>query len=201
MYLSPDQSSPRELYHLLIGLINPRPIAWVSTCNAEGISNLAPYSFFNGVCASPPTLLFCPANTRDGEKKDTLRNIEDTGEFVVNVVSEKLGQVMSDTSAALPHGESEFLACGVREAPSRHVRPPRVADSPAAMECRLREIVRVGRGPLAGNVVIGNILAFHLDDAVLDPDGRPDPARLQTIGRMGGAGYTRTGDRYEISRP
>jgi flavin reductase (DIM6/NTAB) family NADH-FMN oxidoreductase RutF len=193
--------TPRDAYALLISVILPRPIAWVSTVSADGRGNLAPFSFFQGVTANPPTLLFVAANTREGAKKDTLRNIEATGEFTVNLVSYSLAEAMNATSASLPHGESEFERFGIRAAPAARVRPPRVADSPVSLECVLDRIVSVGEGPLAGNVIFGRILHAHVDDAVLGADGRPDPAKLDLIGRLGGEGYVRTRERFDLRRP
>ena len=192
---------PRDAYALLISVILPRPIAWVSTVSADGRGNLAPFSFFQGVTANPPTLLFVAANTREGAKKDTLRNIEATGEFTVNLVPYSLAEAMNATSASLPHGESEFERFGIRAAPAARVRPPRVADSPVSLECVLDRIVSVGEGPLAGNVIFGRILHAHVDDAVLGADGRPDPAKLDLIGRLGGEGYVRTRERFDLRRP
>ena len=189
------------MYKLMIGIINPRPIAWVSTCDQAGATNLAPYSFFTGVSAHPPTLLFCPANTRDGTKKDTLLNIEETEEFVVNVVPYHLADAMSDTSAPLSKGQSEFEAYHLSSSPATHVRPPLLKPSPVNIECRLQEIVRVGEGPLAGNIIIGTILCIHMDDQVLDASGMPDPEKLDLIGRMGTTFYSRTQQRFEIERP
>ena len=193
--------TPRDAYALLISVILPRPIAWVSTVSADGRGNLAPFSFFQGVTANPPTLLFVAANTREGAKKDTLRNIEATGEFTVNLVPYSLAEAMNATSASLPHGESEFERFGVRPAPSARVKPPRVADSPVSLECVLDRIVSVGEGPLAGNVIFGRILHAHVDDAVLGADGRPDPVKLDLIGRLGGEGYVRTRERFDLRRP
>jgi len=158
MLLDFEKLSPRESYPWLINTINPRPIAWVSTIAADGRTNLAPFSFFQGVCASPPTLLFTGANDRTGKKKDTILNIEQVPEFVVNVVPYALREAMNQSSAPLPHGESEFDRFNIAPAPSLRVRPPRVAAAPAAFECRLDRIVRVGEGPLAGNVVFGTVL-------------------------------------------
>lgn len=195
------QLRPRDAYGLLISTILPRPIAWVSTVSSEGRGNLAPFSFFQGVTANPPTLLFVVANTRDGGRKDTLRNVEATGEFVVNLVPFALAEAMNATSASLPHGESEFERFGIASAPSARVRPPRVAASPVALECALDRIVTVGEGPLAGNVVFGRIVHAHVEDAVLGPDGRPDPAKLDLIGRLGGEAYVRTRERFDLRRP
>ncbi|HYC70339.1 MAG TPA: flavin reductase family protein [Opitutaceae bacterium] len=201
MTLDFEQLPPRESYPWMINAITPRPIAWVSTVSAEGRTNLAPFSFFQGVCANPPTLLFSGANDRHGNRKDTIKNVEAVPEFVVNIVPYALREKMNATSAPLPHGESEFERFGIGAAPALRVAPPRVATAPAAFECRVDRIVRVGEGPLAGNIVIGRILCLHVDESVLGPDGRIDPARLDTIGRMGGEMYARTTDRFEIPRP
>lgn len=192
---------PRHAYPWMISMITPRPIAWVSTISAEGRHNLAPFSFFQGVTSNPPTLMFVPVNNRDGVKKDTVRNIEQTPEFVVNLVSAVLAETMNSTSALLPYGESEFETFGVQAEPSTRVRPPRVAASPVAFECSLYSIVPIGEGPLAANVVFGRILCAHVSDAILDERGRIDPAKLDTIGRMGGEEYCRTRDRFALPRP
>lgn len=190
-----------EAYMWMTTTILPRPIAWVSTVSADGKTNLAPFSFFQAITANPPTLMFVPANLRDGSPKDTLRNIEATGEFVVNVVPFALAEPMNATAALLPHGESEFEKFGVESAPSTHVRPPRVAASPAAFECKLDRIVRIGEGPGAGNVVFGRILAMHVDPTVLDADGLPNAAKLDLVGRMGREDYSRTTGQFSIKRP
>jgi len=192
---------PREAYGLMTASILPRPIAWVSTVSAEGRTNLAPFSFFQGVTSNPPTLLFIPTNNREGMKKDTLLNIEQVPEFVVNVVPFVLAEKMNATAALLPHGESEFERFGIGAVPSSKVKPPRVAGAPIAFECTLHSIVRVGEGPLAANVVFGRIQQLYVDDAVLGRDGMPDPGKLDLIGRLGGELYARTTDRFAIRRP
>tara|TARA_R110002094_G_scaffold102080_1_gene101790 strand:- start:42 stop:650 length:609 start_codon:yes stop_codon:yes gene_type:complete len=191
----------RDSYQWMISTITPRPIAWVSTLSVDGKSNLAPFSFFQGVCANPPTLMLVPVNTRDGSKKDTVRNIEAVPEFVVNLVSHPLGEKMSETAAMLPHGESEFEAFGIASVPSTNVRPPRVAEAPVAFECAFDQVVHIGEGPLAANVIFGRILSAHVRDEVLGADGKPDAAKLDLIGRMGGEDYTTTRDTFTIERP
>lgn len=193
--------APRDRYAWMIDIITPRPIAWVSTISAEGRTNLAPFSFFQGVCAQPPTLLFVGANDRNGKKKDTIVNIEQVPEFVVCVVPHALGAAMNQTAAALPYGESEFDKFGIAAAASTQVRPPRVAESPVALECRLDRIIQVGEGPLAGNMVLGRIVCAHVNEEVLNAEGRIDPAKLDLIARMGGDLYARTTERFSISRP
>ncbi|MBL9214723.1 MAG: flavin reductase family protein [Opitutaceae bacterium] len=201
MLIDFQQLPPRDSYPWLIGSINPRPIAWVATISSAGRTNLAPFSFFQGVCASPPTLLFTGANDRHGRKKDTIVNVEQVPEFVVNIVPYALREPMNQTSAPLPHGESEFERFGIAAAPSARIRPPRVAESPVAFECKVDRIVRVGEGPLAGNIVIGTVLCAHVSESVLDAEGHLDPRKLDTIGRMGGDFYTRTTELFTIRRP
>jgi flavin reductase (DIM6/NTAB) family NADH-FMN oxidoreductase RutF len=193
--------SVRDAYSLMTTSIMPRPVAWVSTMSAEGRTNLAPFSFFQGVTANPPTLLIVPVNNREGRKKDTARNIEETGEFVVNVVPFALAEQMNATAALLPAEESEFEKFGIAQAPSTRVRPPRVAATPIAFECTLHLIVPVGEGPLAAAVIFGRIEYAHIADDVLGPDGTPDPGKLDLLGRLGGELYTRTTDRFAIKRP
>ncbi len=190
-----------QAYAWMTGLITPRPVAWVSTIDEAGRSNLAPFSFFNGVTSAPPTLLFVPVNLRDGGKKDTVLNLEAVPECVVHIVPRALADTMNACAARLPRGESEFSAFGIAAAPSLHVRPPRVAEAPAAFECRVRQIVPVGEGPLAAHVVIADIVWLHVRDDVLGPDGGIDAARLDAVGRLGGEDYATTRDRFQLARP
>ena len=201
MELDPDSLNTRTMYEWMIHSILPRPIAWVSTVSVSGVTNLAPFSFFQGVCARPPTLMFCPVNHRDGSSKDTLRNIEATGEFVVNTVSAADAEAMNATSAMLGFEESEFERFGLAAVPSVMVRPPRVASASVAFECRLDRIIRVSEGPAGGNIVLGRIVRMYVADAVIGANGYPDPDRLDLIGRMGGTEYLRTRDRFSIDRP
>ena len=201
MELDPQTLGTREMYEWMITTIIPRPIAWVSTISPDGVTNLAPFSFFQGVCARPPTLLFCPANDRRGNPKDTLRNVRETGEFVVNLVSSAQVEAMNATAATLPYGESEFSRFGVGQLPSLRIRPPRVAGSPVSFECELDRIIAVGEGPVAGHVVLGRIVQFHVADEVLGPDGKPDPERLGLVGRLGRDEYVSLGERFRLDRP
>ncbi|MBI5766448.1 MAG: flavin reductase family protein [Verrucomicrobia bacterium] len=192
---------PRDVYAWMTSTILPRPIAWVSTISADGKTNLAPFSFFQGVCSNPPTLMFVPVNTRDGAKKDTVRNLEQVPEFVVNLVPFALAEEMNRTAATLPYGESEFDQFGIAAAPSEKVRPPRVAAAPVAFECTLDRFVHIGEGPLAAHVTFGRIHVVHVSDAVLGPDGRVDPAKLDLVGRLGGELFVRTTERFALKRP
>lgn len=191
----------REAYAWMTDLITPRPIAWVSTVDAEGRSNLAPFSFFNGVTSAPPTLLFVPVNLRDGAKKDTVRNLEAVPECVVHIVPHALAAKMNACAARLPHGESEFSAFEIEPSPSLKVRPPRVAAAPAAFECRVRQIVPVGEGPMAAHVVICDIVWLRVRDEVLGANGAVDAAKLDAVGRLGGESYATTRDRFQLERP
>jgi flavin reductase (DIM6/NTAB) family NADH-FMN oxidoreductase RutF len=191
----------REAYAWMTDLITPRPIAWVSTVDASGRSNLAPFSFFNGVTSTPPTLLFVPVNLRDGAKKDTVLNLEAVPECVVHIVPRALADQMNACAARLPHGESEFAAFGIAAEPSAKVRPPRVAAAPAAFECCVRQIVGVGEGAGAAHVVICDIVHLHVRDEILDAQGAVDAARLDAVGRLGGEDYATTRERFQLERP
>jgi flavin reductase (DIM6/NTAB) family NADH-FMN oxidoreductase RutF len=190
-----------DVYHWLIGIITPRPIAWVTTVDPEGRVNLAPFSFFNAFSGNPPVVVFSPTLRRDGGKKDTLRNVEATGEFVLNAAVESLAEKINLSSKDLPYGESEVDLTGLKLLPSEKVKPPRIAETPVTMECKLLQIVPLGKGPIAGNLVIGEVLVMHIDDAVLDAKGRIDPRKLQTIARLGGDYYCRTSDLFTMKRP
>jgi len=201
MILDFETLAPRDAYNWMVHAITPRPIAWVSTISAEGKTNLAPFSFFQGVCSKPPMLIFSGAVDRTGKKKDSVINVTQVPEFVVNLVPHALADVMNLTAAPLPHGESEFEKFNIAAAPSMKVRPPRVAEAPVAFECRLDRIVDLGDGPQGSNVVFGRIVHAHVADAVLGADGQIDPRKLDTIGRMGGDFYTRTQELFTIVRP
>jgi flavin reductase (DIM6/NTAB) family NADH-FMN oxidoreductase RutF len=190
-----------DVYHLLIGIVTPRPIAWVTTIDLDGRVNLAPFSFFNAFSGNPPVVVFSPTLRRDGGKKDTLRNVEATGEFVLNAAVESLAEKINLSSKDLPYGQSEVDLTGLKLLPSVKVKPPRIAETPVTMECKLLQIVPLGKGPIAGNLVIGEVLVMHVDDAVLDSKGRIDPRKLQTIARLGGDFYCRTTDLFEMKRP
>ncbi len=190
-----------SVYQALVGVVNPRPIAWVTTVDEQGRVNLAPFSFFNAFGANPPVVVFSPTNRRDGSKKDTLLNLMAVPEFVLNAAVEDLAAPMNATAKELPRGQSEAEFAGLVLAPSTKVRPPRVAASPVHLECRVRQIIPVGEGAIAANLVIGEVLLMHIDDAVLDPAGRVDPRKLRTIARLGGNFYCRSTDLFEMERP
>jgi flavin reductase (DIM6/NTAB) family NADH-FMN oxidoreductase RutF len=190
-----------EAYRTLIEVVTPRPIAWVTSIDPESRVNLAPFSFFNAFGANPPVVVFSPTRRRDGSKKDTLLNVEATGEFVLNAAVEALAEQVNLSSKELPPGASEVELTGLSLLPSVKVRVPRIAEAPVNVECIVRQIIPVGEGPLAANLVIGEVVVIHVDDRVLGPTGRVDPRKLRTIGRMGGDDYCRTSDLFPMQRP
>ena len=204
----PSEIPYPEFYNILISSVAPRPIAWVSTLSAEGQPNLAPFSFFNAVCTKPPLLVFAPS-MRSPKKsaadpawqaKDTLRNIRETKEFVINTVTYELAEAMNLTSGDYEPGVNEFELAKLASAESKVVKPRRVAGSPVSFECRLYQILDFNPGPHGGSLVIGEIVSIHVDDKHLK-EGRIDRNSLDLIGRMGGAQYTRTTQRFEMIRP
>ena len=190
-----------EVYHALTGIVTPRPIAWVTTVDVAGRVNLAPFSFFNAFGSNPPVVVFSPTNRRDGSKKDTLLNVEATGEFVVHAAVASLAEAVNATSRELPAGESEVDYVGLHTTTSVRVKPPRLVEAPVAMECRVRQVIPVGSGPMSGNLVIGEVLVMHVRDDVLDARGRPDPRKLRTVARLGGDFWCYTSDLFELKRP
>lgn len=201
MLLDVATASPVDVYRMLTDIVTPRPIAWVTTIDRDERVNLAPFSFFNVFGANPPVVVFSPTRRRDGSKKDTLINVEATGEFVLNAAVAPLANQINLTSSELPHGQNEAELAGLALLPSTQVRPPRVAQSPVHLECRLRQIVPVGDGPMSANLVIGEIVLMHIADGLLAANGRIDPRKLQTIARLGADWYCRTTDLFEMPRP
>jgi len=202
---NPAECQPRQMYKLLTGMIVPRPVALVSTIDKQGVANLAPFSFFCGVGSNPPSVLFCPslrpgATAGTVEPKDTLRNIEETGEFVINVVSEAISAAANASAATVPPEVDEFVLSGLTPVASVVVRPPRVAESPAQMECKMLQVIYTGHGPGSGVIVLGEVLRFHLRVDLVE-NFRVDPAGLDAVGRMAGNTWVRTRDRFELIRP
>ncbi|HYO60404.1 MAG TPA: flavin reductase family protein [Actinomycetota bacterium] len=190
--IDPARLEGREPYFLITSLVVPRPIAWVSSVSADGVSNVAPHSYFNVISSNPWIVHF----TSTGEK-DTLRNVRATGEFVVNLVTRELVEEMNFTSADFPPGESEFDWARLEPAPSKLVTPPRVARARVAFECRVNDVVSKGNG----HMVFGDVLVAHVDEALFR-DGRVDPHLLRPVGRLGGALYTdASGDVFKVPRP
>jgi len=204
MELSPAAMSQSDRYKIMIGSIVPRPIALVSTRSISGRDNLAPFSFFSGVGSDPMMLLFCPANKPDGTEKDSLLNARlesegGAGEFVINVVPERLAAQMALAAEPLAHGDSEFDLTGLTPVPSSVVKPPRVAESPVSLECVTRQVIRTNPGrPGGGNIVLGEVVWIHVADAVINERLHIDPSLLDAVGRMGGLSYCRTRDRFDL---
>jgi flavin reductase (DIM6/NTAB) family NADH-FMN oxidoreductase RutF len=202
----PARESVQNIYKLMIGSIVPRPIAFVSSLDARGVRNLAPFSYFTAVSADPPVVLFCPSVRQEDPQrrlaahKDTLLNVIATREFVINVVNEGIAERMNLTSAQVPSDLDEFELAGLTPLPSELVKPPRVAESPVQMECRLRQIIEVSDRPSGGTIVLGEVVRFHVNDALVE-NFRIDPEKLAAIGRMGGPTYARTRDRFDLKRP
>lgn len=205
MIVDPATTDYRNVYKVLIGSVVPRPIAFVSTVSPEGAFNLAPFSFFTVASANPPVLMFNPALRGNPEApsdrcKDTLRNITTAREFVVNVVSEEFAQQMNLCSGDYPPEVDEFQLSGLTPVASDLVKAPRVAEAHVNMECRLLYTISLSGLANGGNVVLGEVIRFHIDDALFQ-NYRIDPDKLRAIGRMGGASYTRTLDRFDMIRP
>lgn len=201
MIVDPGGTAAADIYKLMVGIIVPRPIAFVSTVSVEGILNLAPFSFFTGISANPPVICFSPmVRGSDSQRKDTLHNIEATREFVVNIVSEEFAAQMNATSAEFPPEVDEFAVSRLTPVASDLVKPPRVGESKASMECRLLQVVHVSPKPLGGSLVMGEVVRFHVRDEIVD-NFRVDPDALRAIGRMGGPTYCRITDRFDMVRP
>ena len=184
---------------VLTGVIVPRPIAFVSSVSTEGIVNLAPFSFFNAMAYDPATIVLGISRSAGWKEKDTLANIEATGEFVVNVVVDDIAEAMNSTAAEFPTDVDEFKVGGLTAAPSELVRAPRVAESPVNMECRLNQVVAVGDGTKHA-IVIGEIVLMHIRDDIINGH-RVNHQRLKPVGRLAGNMYCTTHDVYELVRP
>ena len=201
MIFDPNEIPFQETHKLMIGSIVPRPIAFVSTQAKNGKNNVAPFSYFNGVCSKPPTIMFAPARRGwDGEEKDTLINIRDTEEFVVNIVSESFAEKMVMCATDFDSDVDEFEISGLNTADSQKIKPPRVEEAKISFECKLNQIVEIGDGSAgSGFVVIGTIVLFHIDDDIYD-DGRILLNQLEPLGRLAGNWYTRLTDTLKIVR-
>ena len=200
MIFNPASLINKERYQLLISTILPRPIAWVSSMDRAGNLNLAPFSYFTVVCNDPMTLLFCPGiPTATGAKKDTLRNVEEVPEFVINLTNQATAEAMNLTASSLPRDQSEFEWAGVTAVSSETIQVPRVAEAPVAFECKLQRIVIVSEKPGGGVAVFGEVQRIHIQDDIYI-DGAVAVDKLQPIGRIGGNGYVRVTDKFEMER-
>jgi len=197
--ISVDELAAKSAAHLLNSIVIPRPIAWVSSIDAAGTANLAPHSYFNAVSADPPIVMFASAHSSQLDprgRKDTLRNIEATREFVVQIVSEEMIGPMNRTAAEVPSATDEFELAGLDKCRSMRVRPPRIAGIGAALECRLNRLLDVGDA----TVVFGDVLVIHVEESLLQ-EGRVDPDRLRPLGRLGGSNYAGLGQIISLRRP
>lgn len=194
------QLAPRERYKLLVSTITPRPIAWIVSQDLSGRLNAAPFSFFNAFAGDPPVVGIGIGSHDPGRPKDTRANILQTGQFVVNLVSQEIAEAMNVTAIEFPADVDELEQAGLHTAPSAHVRPPRIAESPVAMECELMQMIELGA---ESALVLGRVLAMHIkDEVVLDEHKHHiDTPALRLIGRMHGTGwYARTSDLFEMPR-
>ena len=199
--LDPAQLGQVAMYKLLIGGVVPRPIATVSTISPEGNTNFAPFSFYNAVSSDPPCLSVSITRNSQGEKKDTLRNIEATGEFVVNATPVSLAQAINQASAEYPYGVSEFEKTGLTPAPSLKIKPPRIAEAPLSFECVLHGKMELGTGQQGSStLIVGRIVAVHVAEN-LYKDGKIDLQALQPLSRLGGIQYGQTTGIFELNRP
>ncbi|KAA3610213.1 MAG: flavin reductase family protein [Calditrichaeota bacterium] len=201
MLIDPKKQTFKENYKLMIGSILPRPIAFVSTVSHDGIHNLAPFSFFTGITSEPPTVCFSPTRRgTDGEAKDTLKNIESTGEFVINIVNESIVEQMNETATEFPPDVDEFQKSGLTAIGAKIVKAPLVNESPISFECKKLQVIEIGEAKAGGGfLVIGEIVMFHIKDALLE-NGRIKTDLLNPIGRLAGAEYTKLGERFTLQR-
>jgi len=201
MIFDPTEKPFSEIHKLMIGSIVPRPIALVSTTSTDGNNNVAPFSYFNGVCSNPPTIMFAPARRGwDGHEKDTLVNIRNNQEFVINIVSESFAEKMVKCSTDFDLNIDEFQVSGLTPESSSKVSPPKVKESKINLECKLDQIVEVGDGKAgSGFVVLGTIVLFHIDDDIYE-DGHILLDKLEPLGRLAGNWYTRPTDNLKITR-
>lgn len=197
MHVAAHELDARAAYRLLIACLVPRPIAWIATRGTSGVVNLAPFSFFGGVTSDPPTVMVAIGRRR-GMRKDTARNLIDTGSGVIHIPSRPLAEAMVASSIDAAPEVSELDALGLATAPCVEALAPRLADAAIAFEVRVERHFEVGRGP--SDLFLLEILHLHLDERIL-VDGLPDPTRLSAIGRLGGASYCDTSVSYEIARP
>ncbi|SNZ06729.1 NADH-FMN oxidoreductase RutF, flavin reductase (DIM6/NTAB) family [Persephonella hydrogeniphila] len=199
MEINVKKLEPKQIYKLMTSIIVPRPIAWISTVSKKGVYNLAPFSYFGGISSEPPLIMVSIGSKSPGEKKDTWKNIEETGEFVINMVTKEVLAEMNITALPFEEEVDEFEKAGLTPVPSTVVKPPRVKESPVSVECRRYEIIEIGKM----GVVLGEILNVHVRDDILNEKGYVDTTKLEIVGRLGGANYCLiTADNtFELKRP
>ncbi|WP_281991019.1 flavin reductase family protein [Aquimarina aggregata] len=201
--INPSEVSIGKLHGMMLGAIGPRPIAFASTIDADGNSNLSPFSFFNVFSANPPILIFSPARrVRDNTIKHTLENVKAIKEVVINIVNYDIVQQMSLSSTEYPEGVNEFEKSGLTMVASEKVSPYRVGESPVQFECKVNEIVAMGEEGGAGNLIICEVLLMHVNKNILDEDGKIDQHKIDQVARMGGNWYTRANKgMFEVPKP
>jgi len=204
--IDPKEHPYADIYKLMIGATVPRPIAFVSSLDAGGIRNLAPFSYFTLCSSNPPYVVFSPAHRGSSKPpKDTLHNVRETGDFVVNTVSEDFLTQMNATAADFPADVDEFAISGLTPIPSERVKSPRVMEAHVQMECVLHDVITLSDKPGGGSLVIGEIVLLHVDRTVLENPAKDlfkiDPKKLRAVGRMGGPTYARTVDLVDLERP
>ena len=203
MFIDP-QTAPGFKRSIFNAIVAPRPIGWISTLGIDGSANLAPFSQFNLVSTAPPVVMFACNQPADRDEKDTIANVRTTGEFVVNLVSWELREAMNLTSTPVARGVDEFELAGIEKADCVRVRPPRVAASPANLECRVIRILQVDAhlpGETPTTLVLGRIVGLHIRDGYLDDDGRFDTVRARPMTRLGGTQYASVGQIVDMSAP
>jgi len=204
LVIDPKELPIPQLHQYLIGSVGPRPICFASTVDANGVPNLAPFSFFNVFSANPPILVFAPNNSgRTGQPKHTLLNVKEVPEVVINVVTESMVEQMNVAAAPWDKGVSEFEKAGFTPVQSDLVKPFRVAESPSQIECKVLEIKEMGVGGGAGNLVICQVVRMHIKDEVLNDENKIDQRKMKLVGRLGASWYSKTDDAalFELAQP
>ena len=201
--IDPKAVSTAALHGYMLGAVTPRPIAFASTIDSAGNVNLSPFSFFNVFSANPPIMIFSPARRgRDNTTKHTYENVLQVKEVVINIVNYDIVQQMSLSSTEYGKGVNEFEKAGLTPLASQTIKPPRVAESPVQFECRVNEVISLGTEGGAGNLVICEVLKMHINEAILDADGKIDPVKLDAVSRMGGNWYGRAKQgMFEVPKP
>jgi len=201
--IDPQALKTAELHTLLLGAIAPRPIAFASTIDKSGKVNLSPFSFFNVFGSNPPILIFSPARRgRDNTTKHSYENVKEVAEVVINIANYPMVEQMSLASTEYDKGVNEFVKAGFTEISSEKVKPPRVAEAPVAFECKVQQIIETGQQGGAGNLIICEVVQVHINEAILDPNGKIDPVKLDPIGRLGGNWYSRSKQAlFEVEKP
>jgi len=201
--INPQDIPIQQLHGYLLGAVAPRPICFASTVDGEGNVNLSPFSYFNVFSANPPIMIFSPARrVRDNSTKHTLENILKTKEVVINIVSHAMVHQVSLSSTEYAKGINEFTKAGFTELASEKVKPPRVAEAPVQFECKVNDVIALGEEGGAGNLIIAEVVQMHIDETILDNDGKIDPIKIDTVSRLGGNWYSRAkAGLFEVEKP